>query len=62
MEYYGDVTVIQKMRLRVCAEHTGEMTKKLMLSMLQNQTVEDILDEEVLGIISVEEVGETDDK
>lgn len=53
-EYYGDVTVIQKSRLRVSAEHDGPMTKALMLSILRQGSFDDIPDEETLEILSVE--------
>jgi hypothetical protein len=59
--YYGDVTVIQKMRLRVAYDYEGELTKEKMLYALQNCEIEDITDEEDLETLEVLEIGESSD-
>lgn len=58
--YYGDVYVIAKMRLRVDANvRKLPVTKEAMLKLLREYKYNDITDDELLEVISVEQVDES---
>lgn len=57
-EFYLDVTVIEKRRIRVAFEAKKKPTKDKMLEILKNEEYQDITDEETYDYLSVEEVGD----
>jgi hypothetical protein len=44
--YYADITVIEKRRIRVDFDMSGEVTKVKLLQLLRHQKYNDITDEE----------------
>lgn len=55
-DFYADVTVVMKQRLRVDFRCENKPTKEEMLSILQNDEYNDVTDEETLEYQSVEEI------
>lgn len=69
LQFYGDVEVIEKRRIRVLFGAKKRPNKKQMLAILENQEYEDITDEETLSYQEVlnidveeQEIEEDDDE
>ena len=54
--YYGNVEVTVKMSYRLDADFSKKPTKESVLKALVDQTFNDILDEEVIEILSVDSI------
>jgi hypothetical protein len=55
-EFYGDIIIIEKRRIRVSFQAKKKPTKEQMLKILENQEYDDITDEESLEYQQVLEV------
>ncbi len=60
-QYYGDVHVVEKRRLRIAFEMPGKPTKESVLKLLRKgEGIHDIVDEEGLSFVEVTKIGVKD--